>query len=54
MLVFDDPLALSRLDESSVEERWHSAGEIVFVAGPRRTATAKNRPNHQRPKSHRP
>jgi uncharacterized DUF497 family protein len=35
MLVFDDPLALSRLDESSDEERWQTVGEIggviVFV-----------------------
>ena len=34
-LVFDDPLALSRLDESSEEERWQTVGKIgsriVFV-----------------------
>ncbi len=34
-LVFDDPLAMSRLDDATEEERWQTVGEIggviVFV-----------------------
>jgi uncharacterized protein len=31
-LVFDDPMAVSRLDPSSVEERWQTVGLIGRVA----------------------
>jgi uncharacterized DUF497 family protein len=31
-LVFDDPLAVSRLDPSSVEERWQTVGLVGRVA----------------------
>ena len=31
-LVFDDPLAISRLDSTSVEERWQTVGFIGPVA----------------------
>ncbi|HLJ19122.1 MAG TPA: BrnT family toxin [Stellaceae bacterium] len=60
--MFDDPLAASRLDPDSSEERWQTIGMIgrvvVFVVhtSPRRDAAKRRRggPHHQCAKGDRP